>query len=75
MGDVIAPAGARAGAAAARDALRSSGADYALAGHAATRLAGFVTTSRLGPLLTWRGLDGSPQAPRFDLSLSDIELF
>jgi hypothetical protein len=75
LGDVITPAGARAGGAAARGALRASGADYALAGRAGTRLAGFVTTSRLGPLLTWRGLDGTSRAPRFDLSLSDIELF
>jgi L-malate glycosyltransferase len=61
----------------AGQALRASGADYALRLGSASPAAGFVRVPRAGPRLTWRGLadPGMPPLPQWQLSLGDIELF
>ena len=78
IGDVLAPHGDRRCAAAlAREVLRASGADYALAsvvGH----WSGFVPLPGQGPVVTWKGLGDAPGPPpirAWGLSLGDIELF
>lgn len=78
IGDVLAPGGdARQAAALARDVLRASGADYAVA-TGGQRWRGFVPLPGQGPVLTWRatsGGQGRPPIRAWDLSLGDIELF
>lgn len=77
LGDVLAPGGdPRAAARLARDVLRVSGADYAVA-TAASRWRGFVPLPGQGPVLTWRAAaaGGRPPIRAWDLSLGDVELF
>lgn len=58
--------------------LRHTGADYALRtdGRGSLR-SGFVPVPRLGPVLTWRPLDGAavPEMSAMRLAMGDIELF
>lgn len=77
LGDVLAPGGdALTLARLARDVLRASGADYAVA-IGARRWRGFVPLPGQGPVLTWRaaGAGGRPPIGAWDLSLGDVELF
>ncbi len=78
LGDVLAPGGdARLAARLARDVLRVSGADYAVATAGGRSWRGFVPLPGQGPVLTWRaaGAGGRPPMAAWDLSLGDVELF
>ncbi len=78
LGDVLAPGGdARTVARLARDVLRVSGADYAVATAAGRRWRGFVPLPGQGPVLTWRAAGAGGRLPigAWDLSLGDVELF
>lgn len=77
VGDVLAPGGDRRLAARlARQVLRASGADYAVAAGARS-WRGFFPLPGQGPVLTWRAADGGGKPPigAWDLSLGDVELF
>lgn len=56
--------------------MRATRADYALASGGGV-LGGMVPLPRQGPVLTWRGLDGSAMPPlaRWHLAMGDIEQF
>jgi GNAT superfamily N-acetyltransferase len=77
--EVLTPAAdARPAGALVRRALRESGADHAIALEPAGRWPGFLSSERLGPILTWRGVGDEPPAPVRDawsLTLGDVELF
>lgn len=77
VGDQVVPGAPSRAAAAIRGALRSTKADYALAGAAGgEKLPGFATTDRLGPVVAWRGVQQhSSPPPRFRFELGDLELF
>ena len=77
VGDLLLPdASPTAARTVVRDALRSSGADYAL-GLRTTPASGLLPLPGQGPMLTWRGLTAESMPPLGDwrLSLGDIELF
>jgi GNAT superfamily N-acetyltransferase len=59
---------------AVRSSMGHGGATYALAGMGGGRLPGFITTDRLGPVMTWRSVGGT-SAPELSLALGDVELF
>lgn len=78
IGDVVTPGGdARRAARLARQVVRASGADYAVAA-GDRRWGGFVPLPRQGPVLTWRGVAAGAARPplrSWGLSLGDVELF
>jgi GNAT superfamily N-acetyltransferase len=78
--DVLVPAGERAATRALlRAVVKVSGADYVIRiGGPVVGAGGFVRLPRQGPILTWRGLDGSGTGaalPDWRLTLGDVELF
>jgi len=80
IGDLLVPGGdSRRAAALAREVLRLSGADYAIASTPPLVLrSGFIPLPGQGPIVTWRGL--GPQRsvlrpPAMELRLGDVELF
>lgn len=70
--EVLRPPSGDSSAAALVRAGRSQGCDYLIA-DATIALRGFVATKRLGPVLTWRSLDGRGEPPPFHLALGDVE--
>jgi hypothetical protein len=62
----------------ARAVARTTGADYVVRLGRATPVGGFLPLPRQGPILTWRALDTTADAPpaldEWQLSLGDVEL-
>jgi hypothetical protein len=74
VGDILGPVSARDAGRAVRSAVRSGGADYAIASTAQT-VGGMVKAPRLGPILTRRAVTDRPNTLPLALSLGDLELF
>jgi hypothetical protein len=77
IADVLVPSGdARLAGRLGRGVLQASGGDYALA-LGSVRPRGWIRSSRIGPVLTWRALadESAPAIGQWELHTGDVELF